>query len=156
MLRRPKIEKISCLNALTAVIWTEKLSREKIPPREDILPLWFKNSSIEYIFDRQGTGKSWFTWKMAINISKGKDFGLSKCHMSWKILCVDGEMPKIRCKRDWDCWIRNLRKICIISYKVLNEIILEKAPKMKWNDLNLCESDQQESLFVFFKIKNLQ
>jgi hypothetical protein len=65
----------------------------ELPPRELILSPWLKTGSLGYIFGKRGSGKTWLAWKMAINISKGEDFGPWKCEKPWKTLYVDGEMP---------------------------------------------------------------
>ncbi|MDR1233044.1 MAG: AAA family ATPase [Puniceicoccales bacterium] len=47
----------------------------KLPPRELILSSWLRAGSLGYIFGKRGSGKTWLAWKMAINMSKGEDFG---------------------------------------------------------------------------------
>jgi hypothetical protein len=131
--------------------------KKEIPPRENILAPWLKDSSIGFIFGRRGTGKTWFAWKMAISISKGENFGPWQCNKLWKILYIDGEMPEGEMQKRLKLLDPEPSEdLHILSHESLSSIILQKAPKMKWNGLNLCEPDQQEVLLNIFKQGNFK
>jgi KaiC/GvpD/RAD55 family RecA-like ATPase len=131
--------------------------QKEIPPRESILSPWLRNSSIGFIFGRRGTGKTWFAWKMAIAISRGENFGPWECGKPWKTLYVDGEMPEGEMQKRLKLLDpESSENLHILSHEALGQMILDTAPKMKWNGLNLCESDQQEALLSLFKRENFK
>jgi DNA-binding NarL/FixJ family response regulator len=111
----------------------------KLPPRELIVSPWLKTGSLGYIFGKRGSGKTWFAWKMAINISKGEDFGPWKCEKPWKTLYVDGEMP-----------INSMQeRLRLLSVPPFDNLMIMSHETVAENDniiLNLCKEEQQESL----------
>jgi biotin operon repressor len=72
----------------------DEFAVETIVRREEILSPWFRSGSLGYIFGLRGSGKTWFAWKLAISVSKGEGFGPWACGKPWKVLYVDGEMPR--------------------------------------------------------------
>ncbi|MDR2737508.1 MAG: AAA family ATPase [Puniceicoccales bacterium] len=131
--------------------------RKEIPSRESILAPWLRDSSIGFIFGRRGTGKTWFAWKMAIAIGKGENFGPWECGKPWKTLYIDGEMPEGEMQKRLKLLSPEPSgNLYILSHEALGQRILDTAPKMKWNGLNLCESDQQEALLSLLKRENFK
>ncbi|MDR0692999.1 MAG: AAA family ATPase [Puniceicoccales bacterium] len=109
------------------------------PPRELILSPWLRAGSLGYIFGKRGSGKTWFAWDMAINISKGENFGPWKCEKPWKTLYVDGEMP-----------IHSMQEqLRLLATPPFDNLMIMSHETVAENDnliLNLCDRDQQEKM----------
>jgi hypothetical protein len=122
-------------------VCADDLVTRHISPHASILNPWFREGSLGYMFGLRGSGKTWFAWKMAINISKGKDFGPWKCDRPWKTLYIDGEMP-----------ISSMRERMLL----LDSAPFENLYLMSHDDLadeevilNLCKEKQQELLLTY-------
>jgi hypothetical protein len=136
-------EKIATMEEkfLRAPICGDDLITRHIPPHEVILAPWFREGSLGYIFGLRGSGKTWFAWKMAINISKGKNFGPWECGRPRKVLYVDGEMP-----------LKSMQERLLL----LDSAPFENLYMMSHDDLaeaeiifNLCKEYQQEWLLKY-------
>ncbi|HPA19287.1 MAG TPA: AAA family ATPase [Verrucomicrobiae bacterium] len=65
----------------------------EIPPRELILPPFFYEGDLGYVYSPRGQGKTWFALDMAIAIAEGRKFGPWVVKRPRKVLYIDGEMP---------------------------------------------------------------
>jgi hypothetical protein len=120
----------------------ESFFMKNILPRETILGSWFREGSLGFIFGRRGAGKTWFAWDMAINISKGLDYGPWKCNQPWKTLYVDGEMPLKSMQERLKLLNPNPTKNLFI---ISRERLMDEEMML----LNLCDQHYQKALLTY-------